>query len=125
MKVSEIHPRLYHYTTLQGVLGIIQSQCLWATHYKFLNDSSEIIRFHQELIEILCAAVRADYEKASKKSPHAKEIILANGGLDTIVRHDVKVFVDSCHESLDDEIYSVSKVSQLLVKIPLHDLHSQ
>ncbi|WP_198160228.1 DUF2971 domain-containing protein [Photobacterium sp. J15] len=33
---------LYHYTNTNGLLGILSSSRLWATHYKFLNDESEI-----------------------------------------------------------------------------------
>ncbi len=32
---------LYHYTTEKGLYGILESDTIWATHYKFLNDSSE------------------------------------------------------------------------------------
>lgn len=35
---------LYHYTSLEGLLGIVSSQSLWGTHTSFLNDSSEF--FH-------------------------------------------------------------------------------
>ena len=33
---------LYHYTTANGLIGIINSNCLWATSAIFLNDSNEI-----------------------------------------------------------------------------------
>jgi hypothetical protein len=32
---------LYHYTTQEGLLGIIENRCLRATHSQFLNDLSE------------------------------------------------------------------------------------
>jgi hypothetical protein len=32
---------LFHYTTAEGLIGIIQNQCLFATHADFLNDSTE------------------------------------------------------------------------------------
>src|SRR6516164_4036522 len=35
-------PTLYHYTTAQGLLGIMESNRLWATNVRFLNDPSEI-----------------------------------------------------------------------------------
>jgi hypothetical protein len=35
-------PTLYHYTTAQGLLGIMESNKLWATNVRFLNDPSEI-----------------------------------------------------------------------------------
>lgn len=34
--------KLFHYTSLQGLDGIIKSSSLWATDSRFLNDSSEI-----------------------------------------------------------------------------------
>jgi len=33
---------LHHYTNAAGLAGIIGSSKLWATHYRFLNDSSEV-----------------------------------------------------------------------------------
>jgi len=32
---------LYHYTTQQGLLGILKQKCIWATHIRYLNDTSE------------------------------------------------------------------------------------
>jgi Protein of unknown function (DUF2971) len=32
---------LFHYTTAEGLLGIIKDRCLWATHAEFSNDTSE------------------------------------------------------------------------------------
>ena len=31
----------YHYTSLKSVLGILESKCLWLTHYSTQNDTSE------------------------------------------------------------------------------------
>lgn len=33
---------LYHYTTAQGLLGVLESGRLWATNSRFMNDTSEI-----------------------------------------------------------------------------------
>lgn len=32
---------LYHYTTQEGLLGILKDRCIWATHIRYLNDTSE------------------------------------------------------------------------------------
>lgn len=32
---------LYHYTTVESLLGIIKSREMWATHIRYLNDTSE------------------------------------------------------------------------------------
>ena len=34
--------KLYHYTDLKGIMGILQSKKIWATNAYYLNDSSEI-----------------------------------------------------------------------------------
>jgi hypothetical protein len=44
---------LYHYTDEIGLRGIISSGCMWATHYKFLNDLSE----RQHGFAIFCRAI--------------------------------------------------------------------
>lgn len=40
---------LYHYTSLNGLIGILASQNLWASHCDFLNDSQE----YHEAIDFL------------------------------------------------------------------------
>jgi hypothetical protein len=46
-KIIEISPeekttKLYHYTSAQGLEGIVSNANLWATDYRFLNDSREM-----------------------------------------------------------------------------------
>lgn len=37
---------LYHYTTVEGLLGILKSNTLWATHVGYLNDATELTYAH-------------------------------------------------------------------------------
>ena len=34
-------PDLFHYTTNQGLMGILEKKKIWATHYRYVNDFSE------------------------------------------------------------------------------------
>lgn len=34
--------RIFHYTNTAGLMGILSSSRIWATHFRYLNDSSEI-----------------------------------------------------------------------------------
>jgi hypothetical protein len=43
-------PKLFHYTDTGGLLGILDSQQLWATHSFYLNDATEI-NYTYELVE--------------------------------------------------------------------------
>ena len=40
-------PLIYHYTDVEGLKGIIEGNCLWASAAQFLNDSSEIEYGHK------------------------------------------------------------------------------
>ena len=40
--LAEDYPELFHYTDAAGLNGIIKTQTLWATHYKYLNDAEEV-----------------------------------------------------------------------------------
>lgn len=42
--------KLYHYTTLDGAIGILQSKTIFASNAMFLNDSSELV-YGKELIQ--------------------------------------------------------------------------
>lgn len=44
---------LYHYTSLEGFLGIIESDCLRATHIRYMNDSKEFIDALEHLDDFL------------------------------------------------------------------------
>lgn len=33
---------LYHYTSFKGLLGIVDSQVLWASDVRYMNDSAEM-----------------------------------------------------------------------------------
>ena len=43
MSFSKPIPELYHYTTTQGINGIISNKCLWLTESSYFNDRQEII----------------------------------------------------------------------------------
>lgn len=46
---------LYHYTTAEGLKGILESKTIWATDAEFLNDAQELRYGRDELYEALIA----------------------------------------------------------------------
>lgn len=54
---KKINKKIYHYTSPEGLLGILKTRSLFATDMYFLNDASEglyVIDFIQKNIESLC-----------------------------------------------------------------------
>lgn len=55
---------LYHYTTQEGLLGILNQKALWATKIHFLNDSSELTSPLKDAKDILS---KLEKEKSGKE----------------------------------------------------------
>lgn len=62
MPKSNLTSMIYHYTSDNGLFGIIQSSSFHCTSIKFLNDPSENIYFNEILNEVLDKNL--DFEKA-------------------------------------------------------------
>lgn len=62
MHSNEKNNRLYHFTTMNGLKGIIGDNKLWFTDYRFLNDKDEISKAYNILIKKL---KERDYIKSS------------------------------------------------------------
>jgi DUF2971 family protein len=107
-KVSKQHEYLFHYTNWSGLVGILESQSLWGTHYKYLNDYSEIVLFKDKLAQLMVPHVKRQFEKLIVEQPDLEEKILAEGGLSLISEHDAKVLVESQYYATGDEIYICS-----------------
>jgi hypothetical protein len=98
---------VYHYTTAEGLKGIIENRCIWATNVNFLNDISEYhhgvdivreeIKEYQVKPETLLAA---KIEPTSLARWVAKSIIAGNiqqqlNGIDYSLWTFVASFFDS------------------------------
>jgi hypothetical protein len=104
-QTSDVYKKLYHYTTWEGVLGILQSQTLWATHYKFLNDYSEIVLFRDKLVSFLYPILSNEREKLIKQFPSIEQTIRRQGGLDYFIQRLVLEEVKTLYDTTGDEIY--------------------
>ena len=49
---------LYHYTDSNGLLGIMRSRRLWATHSQYLNDASEFLYASSVMKQVAAEAGR-------------------------------------------------------------------
>lgn len=59
---------LFHYTTIDGLLGIVQSKTLWASQIQYLNDSVEFYWALNLTREILESRIRAVLLRPTKFS---------------------------------------------------------
>jgi hypothetical protein len=62
--VTEAPRLLYHYTTAQGLLGILRSNTLWASNLNYMNDLSELKYAGNLMDSELTKAMEADPDLA-------------------------------------------------------------
>ncbi len=82
---------LFHYTGISGLMGILEKQTLWATHFSFLNDTSEIKVFKEMLPRILEPVIE-DAMCSLANSPDNLALFEKNGGTTAVVqkmKHDM------------------------------------
>ena len=99
-EVHEVHKHLYHYTNLEGLKGILDTQTLWATHFKGLNDSSEIELMRPLLEEKLFELINAIVSKDAKKCSKYKRKIEKLGGITKASRGEAKNFTDFMYKRM-------------------------
>jgi hypothetical protein len=97
-EIYEKHDVLYHYTDEAGLKGILESQCLWATHYKSLNDTTEVKHFWDALAQELWPAFEEIVGKWKNKSLRAKRSVRKHGGIEAVARHDADAFIKSFYQ---------------------------
>jgi hypothetical protein len=68
---AEATSPVFHYTTVEGLVGIVESDDLWLTDYEFLNDATEVRYGLNLLASVLQDAVATD------KDPRTVELIAA------------------------------------------------
>ena len=57
---AEPREHVYHYTTIEGVVGICTSRTIWATNVSYMNDASEYI-YATQIIEEVTRAYAAHH----------------------------------------------------------------
>lgn len=95
---------IYHYTTQSGLIGILKSKCIWATHAAYLNDASEFILGQKIVQESLRGFTAENYFAGTEQKPSPRKIELANHILNSarrglMVADDLDVFVASFFDS--------------------------
>lgn len=92
--VSQEYSALLHYTTASGLVGIIESGTLWASHARFLNDATELTHFFDERMPKLAKDPIREFVENKRTDPSTESWIQSEGGMDAVVNKTVSQVVD-------------------------------
>ena len=85
---SEEHPELFHYTSLDSLKGILESNTLWATHANHLNDSSEMKLLFPKIAAEFAVILEQDFDVGPGRQPEMQQEAEKYGGVETIAKQD-------------------------------------
>ncbi len=92
------HDFLHHYTTKDGLLGILNTNSIFATHYRCLNDSSEM----QQLLPILKELISPHIRKAFSEVPMGTkmhDIELSENTRNALIERECVILIEAMHSS--------------------------
>lgn len=100
---------LFHYTTGEGLKGILSTQTLWATDFQYLNDLKELRQAEGILFSIFRPIVEKTIEPIRAAHPEREQKAIALfGSYEKSVDHETKKLVESLLWVLRDKIFILS-----------------
>jgi len=113
-EVHHTHPRIYHYTNWQGVTGILDTNSIWATNIRFLNDPSEFVIARKMLAAEILPVAELFIERAMAENSDARNYIDANGGTKGQADRLVTDTLQSMYQVSGEDFYVASFCGQPL-----------
>src|SRR5262245_58881475 len=108
---------LFHYTTAEGLLGIIRDCCLWATHADFSNDTSECKLIVQHLKPVLEA-------EHSEIIPKLSEVGILKPEL--LQKHGTGFFDTQAQKTIETILMSINNLDPIYItSFCIHDKESE
>lgn len=84
--------KLFHYTTVQGLFGIIEANDIYVSHVRYLNDISEVVHGQELAVDALRKlATKKRFGGFSRVLKYTENAILGNGVKDYFVTSFSKV----------------------------------
>ena len=78
------HPELYHYTTGNGLVGILKSNTIWATHFSDLNDATEVRLLREPLIKALSGRFKELVREHQSGGVRIRKAVAQHGGVQRV-----------------------------------------
>jgi hypothetical protein len=97
-EIYERHSELFHYTTWEGLSGMISSGDVWATRFDFLNDTSEIVHLRDYMFRSLEPFVIEKTKEYVRGSLKRKRQADRYGGVLAAARHNTERTIQAVYD---------------------------
>ncbi len=107
-KFCDDHTKLYHYTSLCALNGMLESNQLWATHIRYMNDNTEYLHAQNLFTEKLTVEIRGWLTDSLLKNPRLKVVVDGNGGIVAQSKVLCSQLLKAMYNVAGDEFYVLS-----------------
>ena len=97
------YPELHHYTSYDGLSGILESQTIWATHFFHLHDSSEVSLLRDPLTEAIKRRFLRALIDRQRTSLRLRKFLRKHGGALRVAEGDADCLVQILYEKIFGE----------------------
>lgn len=97
-ELVNLHREFHHYTSREGLKGILQTNSIWATHFSSLSDSSELFVLKQPFEVDLSQAIKSFLIRKMKLSFKERRSIDKFGGADAVSRSLAHDLIDAVYK---------------------------
>lgn len=98
--VSTEIPELYHYTDLAGTRGILEKNAVWATHFRYLNDTQEIISARHKILPPAIEKAKETFGWWKQDNKFA-QALQNNGGYESSVEEQMTKLFDAVFDTTE------------------------
>jgi Protein of unknown function (DUF2971) len=99
MDVWDNHELVFHYTSQEGLQGILQTQVLHVTHYKFLNDKQEILQLLPRIKERVAPHLQIAITRLVQYDRRVNAIVEKHGGLKKLAAHEADAVISALYKA--------------------------
>lgn len=118
--VLQAHPQVYHYTDRGGFQGIVDSNTLWATFYKDLNDTTEVTLLREPLCKALVQHFVQTIREKAKTSLKVRMAADKEGGVVASATSAARSLVAALYESAFDRQGGRNLIDPYIVSLCSH-----
>jgi len=116
---------LWHYTNAEGLKGILENKTLWATDYRYLNDSLEFTYSKEILRQLLLPEITNIIEDMCTNNSNARKIAESCGGIHKTAESEIQMTLDILYGAMLNPPAGSPQKIFFVLSFCKHDINSQ
>ncbi|HUC16737.1 MAG TPA: DUF2971 domain-containing protein [Acetobacteraceae bacterium] len=114
------HGELHHYTSFDALNGILSSNTLWATHFSYLNDTTEVTLLKRPLVDAVAAVFGARLGERCREDPRIARLVYCLGGREQVACREAKSLIEGLYQQTFSSPESIGAGEPFLVSFCTH-----